>query len=139
MPDQLAIEIKNDLAEIEGLFQALDQYGKTYHFSSKLLFDLHLVLDELLTNVIKYGYDDKGDHRIVVCLSSNPEEVVLRVEDDGRPFNPVTREAPDTSQALEQKPIGGLGIHLVKTLMDIVEYARENDKNILVIKKKLAD
>ncbi len=138
MPEQLSIEIKNDLAEIEGLFQALDQYGEAYHFSSKLLFDLHLVLDELLTNVIKYGYDDKGDHHIVVRLSSNPGEVVLQIEDDGQPFNPMTRNAPDTSQALEQKPIGGLGIHLVKTLMDTVEYTRENEKNILVLKKKLA-
>ena len=88
-------------------------------------------------NVISYGYDDSDEHEIMIRLSCKGEEVTAEVEDDGRPFNPLEVAEPDTSKALEERPVGGLGIHLARKLMDDVEYKRQQEKNLLAMKKRI--
>ena len=90
-----------------------------------------------MTNVIAYAYDDKADHRITLRLSLRTGELAAEVEDDGRPFNPLDAPPPDLTQPLEDRPIGGLGVHFLRTLMDGVEYRREQGRNRLVMKKNL--
>jgi anti-sigma regulatory factor (Ser/Thr protein kinase) len=99
--------------------------------------DLNLALEEILTNIISYGYTDNREHEIRVSLSVQPGEVTAEVEDDGRPFNPLEAPEPDTAKSLEEKMIGGLGIHLVRKLTDGLEYQRQEEKNRLVMKKHL--
>jgi serine/threonine-protein kinase RsbW len=98
--------------------------------------DLNLALEEILANIISYGYSDNREHEIRVNLSVEPGKVRVDVEDDGQPFNPLEAPEADTTKPLEERTIGGLGIHLVRKLMDGLEYKRQGEKNLLTIKKK---
>jgi serine/threonine-protein kinase RsbW len=95
-----------------------------------------LVLEEIVTNVILYGCEDGLEHEISVRLSWEDPYIKLEVEDDGRPFNPLEAPPPDTGKPLAERQVGGLGIHLVREMMDELEYRRENDKNLLTLKTK---
>jgi anti-sigma regulatory factor (Ser/Thr protein kinase) len=96
------------------------------------------VFDELLTNIISYAYeDDTVEHQIEVGLSYRDSRLSITVADDGLPFNPFTRENPDTSLGIDEREIGGLGIFLVKKTMDETQYQRRNKRNIVTLIKNL--
>ena len=130
------IKLKNNLRELERLSQIVNEFGEAHRLSPKVLYALNLSLDEILTNVIYYGYDDTNEHHIIIRISLKDEELTAAVEDDGRPFNPLEAAKPDLAKPLEERQVGGLGIHLVTNLMDTVEYKRQGNKNLLVMKKK---
>jgi anti-sigma regulatory factor (Ser/Thr protein kinase) len=98
-----------------------------------------LALEEHLTNVLSYSYayEDKRSHQILVRLEIVDGTLLVEVQDDGRPFNPLNRPEVDTSLPLDKKPIGGLGVFLIRHVMDHVEYQREGDKNIFRMRKRL--
>ena len=132
-----SILFKNQLSEIARLGQVVKTFVALHALPSKLAFELNVALEEILTNVISYGYADSGEHDIVLRLSCTGEEVTTEVEDDGRPFNPLAAPPPDISKPLEERPVGGLGIHLVRKFMDSVEYRRQQGKNLLVMTKSV--
>jgi serine phosphatase RsbU (regulator of sigma subunit)/anti-sigma regulatory factor (Ser/Thr protein kinase) len=136
MVDTLEIKLKNKVSELDGVNQTLREFGQQHGLAPKVMHDLNLALEEILTNIISYGYKDERDHEIKVRLSVRPGEVKAEVEDDGQSFNPLAAPEPHTAKALEERTIGGLGIHLVRTLMDGLEYKRQADRNILTIRKK---
>jgi len=136
-PNHLCLAIKNDLAEIARLSESVEAMGQKHGVPAEALYAVNLALDEILTNVISYGYDDQGEHQILVRLNFNAGELVAELEDDARPFNPLEAPAPDVEAPLQERPIGGLGIHLAKTMMDDMAYRREGEKNILILKKKI--
>jgi anti-sigma regulatory factor (Ser/Thr protein kinase) len=86
-------------------------------------------------NIISYGYVDKARHEIGIKVSLTHDAVVIVIMDDGLPFNPFTREEPDTELSIEERGIGGLGIHLVKNVMDEAYYKRHVDRNVITIVK----
>jgi len=137
MNEQMSILFKNTLSEIERLGQVVEEFAALHHLPPPLAFEINVALEEILTNVISYGYDDSNEHDIIVRLSCNEGEVTAEVEDDGRPFNPLGAAEPDTNKLLEERPVGGLGIHLVRKLMDRVEYRRPQGKNLLMMKKRI--
>ena len=94
-------------------------------------------MGEILTNIISYGYTDSGEHEITVRLSIEPGEMRVDVEDDGKPFNPLEAPEVDTTKPLEERALGGLGVHLVRKLTDGLEYQRHEGKNLLIMKKHL--
>jgi anti-sigma regulatory factor (Ser/Thr protein kinase) len=94
-------------------------------------------VDELITNIIAHAYTDKEEHAVLLECRLNENTVDLELRDDGVPFDPTTQTRPNTQLAVEDRDIGGLGIHLVMTLMDKVEYQREGDFNVLKIIKIL--
>lgn len=102
-------------------------------------FAVNLVIEEIITNTIKYGYDLPGEHLIEVEVTLDADEVCVEIHDDGHAFDPFHQPEPDTSLPIEERPIGGLGIHLVKNMMDSCEYRREGDRNIMRVKKSLAE
>lgn len=132
----ISFEIKNSLAELCGLHQKLEQFGKDIGLASRVLFIIELVLEEVCTNIITYGYADSGEHWIHIDLQYQNDVLLMQVEDDGIPFNPAAAEGPDLESALERRKIGGLGIHLMKTFMNEIDYRRKEDKNILTIRKR---
>lgn len=138
MSNPISFVLKNDLAEIARLSESVDEIGRHHGISVEALYAVNLALDEILTNVISYGYADEGDHEICVRLSIASGEVAAEIEDDARPFNPLEAPTPDVNAPLREKPLGGLGIHLARTMMDAMAYRRENGKNILTIRKKFA-
>ena len=98
---------------------------------------IHLVTEELVVNVASYAYPDGADDYLDVEIIRDEGHITLRFRDGGVPFNPLEREAPDTSLPIEERPIGGLGIYLVRQFMDTVEYEYTNGENILTVKKKV--
>ena len=134
---EYSFKLKSNLSELDNLCQNLEDFGKKIGLSKKLIFEINLALDELFTNIISYGFKDEDQHVIKVTLSPQNEELCLCIEDDGIPFNPIDFETADVASSVENCKIGGLGIHIIRKLMDEICYRRCDDKNILTMKKKL--
>lgn len=126
------MRIDNALSELERLAEAVETWAMTAGLSGQSIFQINLVLDELLTNTISYGYDDEHTHSIEICMTLNSEQIQITLRDDARAFDPFA-EAPsaDIDSALEERPIGGLGVHLVKQFMRSVSYTREGHQNVI--------
>lgn len=134
----MELTIKNDLNEIERVAQFVETFAEGHLLPPKLAFEINLALEELVTNVISYGYDDTGEHLIRLTLDMDGEDLDASIEDDARPFNPLDAPPPDINLPLEDRPIGGLGIHLVKNMFDTLAYSWENGKNKLTLRKNQA-
>jgi anti-sigma regulatory factor (Ser/Thr protein kinase) len=127
----------NDRAEIRRLGEVAERFGAAERLSDEDVMAINLVLDELVTNTIEYGYEDAARHEIQVTLALEGGTLTIRIEDDARAFDPVAAPPPDLTLALEDRPVGGLGIHLVRSVMDSVEYQRHEGRNILTMRKTI--
>ncbi len=137
MRGQSAIVLANQLTELERVAHEVEAFGEAHGITAKVIFNVNVALDEILTNVISYAYPEGGAHVITVRLAVQAAELVIEVEDDGRPFNPLTVASPDLEEPPAERPIGGLGLHFVRRMMDRLEYRREQGKNLLVMGKTL--
>ncbi len=137
MTEDVEIKVHNKLSELASANQTLTEFGRQHGLPDSILHDLNLAVGEILANIISYGYTDSGEHEISVRLSVEPGEMRVDVEDDGQPFNPLEASEADTTKPLEERAIGGLGVHLVRKLTDGLEYRRHEGKNLLVMKKRL--
>jgi len=99
---------------------------------------MQVALDEILSNIVKYGYADDAEHEIQVRLRVLDNAFEATIEDDGVPFNPLESRAPDTASQLRERRIGGVGLHFVKNLMSEVRYNRVGNRNRVVLRRKLA-
>jgi len=131
-------ELKSKLSELQTLCRHLEDCGDVMELPQKCLLEINLGLDELFTNIISYGFGDESEHQIKFSLAKDRETLVVQVEDDGIPFNPLDAAGPVESQDLDSINIGGLGIHLVKEVMDDIDYQRVEGKNKLILKKCVA-
>lgn len=136
--DEISVRIANDLSELERLAGVVEEFCERNGLEAKLVFNLNLVLDEIVTNTVSYGYDDAAPHVIDVVLRREGGMLTLVVEDDARAFDPLEAPEPDLDASLEDRRVGGLGVHLVRTLMDTVDYDRVADRNRLVMTKLIA-
>jgi serine/threonine-protein kinase RsbW len=132
---QQRVVVKNQLAELERVNHAVEAFGAANGIGPKTIFQVNLALDEILTNVISYAFPDGAPHDILVHLAVSRGELTVHVEDDGRAFNPLEIAPPDLHAPLADRSIGGLGMHLVRQVVDGLEYRREQGKNVLVLKK----
>ena len=133
-----AIQVRNDVVELERLNEFLAAFWASNQLPKQAMFDLNVALEEIFTNVIFHGYRDGGEHAIHVELALRERVVSLTVEDEGIPFNPLDAPPSDETTSIEERSIGGLGIHLVRKLMDGVEYARAGNRNRLVVTKRIS-
>ena len=131
--------LKNQLSEIVKLEKILDEFGQTQHIPDGVLSSMNLALEEILTNIIFYGYQDTQEHDISLRLTLEGKDFMAEVEDDGRPFNPLDVQGPDITLPLEDRPIGGLGIHLTKKIMDGIDYKQRDGRNLLRLRKTLPE
>lgn len=119
----------------------VEDFARGLGLGEKVVFYLTLVLDELITNIQSYGYLDLREHFIHVDLSMCEKTHILtiRITDDARAFNILEAPDPELDLPLEEriKPVGGMGIHLVKQKMDDISYSRVDDHNVLVLRKKI--
>src|SRR5215204_4799023 len=122
----ITIQIPADVREIERLNRLVRQFGELHDVPSRTLYAVNLALDELVTNVILYGYEEASGKDVLIKLVSTKDELVASVSDEAKAFNPLEVTAPDLNAPLEDRQLGGLGIHLVRSLMDRVTYARES-------------
>ncbi len=128
--------LRNDPSEVRQIEAWIRSFAEAAHLSpaARNAFDIALV--EWLTNVISYAYDDAQEHWIAVRFLNSPGQARAEIEDDGREFNPLTLPPVDTAAPLEQRAIGGLGVHMVRQLMDSVEYRRVAGRNILTMTRR---
>jgi anti-sigma regulatory factor (Ser/Thr protein kinase) len=133
----MTIVVRNDLTELERVGQAVAAFWTENGLPAELEGDVNLALEEMLSNVMLHGYPDGMEHEITVTLDRDGGALRVSIEDDGLAFNPLEAPAADLSGPLEQRPIGGLGIFLVRNLMDKLEYARRSERNLLVMTKRL--
>ena len=136
MESRLSILLRNHLSEMERMFEAVSVWCRQNAVSAATEYWMNLALDEIVSNLIRYGWKDDGEHQIHVRISRSEDEVRVEVEDDAAPFNPLEVPEPDIDRPLEERPVGGLGIHLVRQIMDGLDYRRLDGKNLLVMKKK---
>ena len=129
--------IRNKLGDLELVRNLMSALERACALTPEMVFDINVVLDELLSNIINYGYSDDAAHEIRVKLSATDTVVEISIEDDGKAFDPFAVPEPDLSLPLAERPVGGLGVHFVRKLMDEVQYKRENNRNYLFLKKNI--
>ncbi len=132
------LRLANDLDAMAAIPDWVEGFGAAQGLSAAVVNDLSLVLDEVVSNAIAHGYDDGVRGEIVVRLRRFSDAVMIEVEDDGRPFDPLQAPPPDLAAPLAERRVGGLGLHFVRNLMDNMSYARLDDRNILKLLKNLA-
>jgi anti-sigma regulatory factor (Ser/Thr protein kinase) len=127
------LRIRNRLDELARASTWLAQFAEGLALPDETLFRLDLGLTEALSNVVAYAYADAADHEIRIRLAADTGAVRLEVEDDGRPFDPLQMERPRLPDSLEEAPVGGLGIHLIRSMLDECHYRREAGWNRLTL------
>ncbi len=135
--DEMKIE-----AKVENLNEVLafvDERLETYGCSMKIQTQIDIAVEEIFVNIASYAYTpDIGAAVIGVVITEEPLEVTISFADSGKPYDPLAKEDPDITLPAEKRPIGGLGIYMVKKSMDYVEYEHRDGQNVFIIKKKLS-
>jgi anti-sigma regulatory factor (Ser/Thr protein kinase) len=125
--------------DVAALLEDFSRFATGDRMPAAVRRDLLVVLDELLANVVMHGVGTQPDGSATVSVDVRPDAVHITVADNGPPFDPLARALPDTTLSVDERPIGGLGIHLVQRLVDHTHYAREQARNILTLTKRLPD
>ena len=136
-PDHLTLHFANNVEEAPRVARRVEHFLHDRKVSDSIINKILLCIDELITNIIAHAYTDKEEHAVMMECRVYHDHLELELRDDGVPFDPTTQTRPNVQLSLESRDIGGLGIHLVMTLMDKVEYVREGDYNVLKIRKVL--
>jgi serine/threonine-protein kinase RsbW len=132
----ISVRLPIDLREIERLNKIVRQFGDLHEVPSRALYAINLALDEVVTNVVRHGFDDPTGQELLAQVTVQGEEITTVVADPGRAFNPLDVAPPDLNAPLSERALGGLGVHLVRSLMDSVDYRRDNGKNVLTMRKR---
>ena len=132
-----SIELTNDIKQVSQLTAFVDEVCETVGVDMSTTMSLNLALEEAVVNVMNYGYPAGQVGHIEVKALANEMTLTFVISDDGIPFDPTAKSEVDTTLSVEQRPIGGLGIHLVRTIMDSINYERTRGRNILTLRKKL--
>lgn len=125
--------IENNFQAMASLVSEANAFGENLGMGPHSLYRLNFVLEEIISNVIKYAYQDDNIHLIHVQISHEGERVRITIADDGKAFDPLHSPEPNTGLPVEEREIGGLGIHLVRKMTQQMAYIRDNGNNILTI------
>ncbi|MFA6127973.1 MAG: ATP-binding protein [Bacteroidales bacterium] len=129
------LRVHNQMEELTRVEGFLEEIGDTWGLPMPLMLSINLVLEEALTNVILYGFDDENQHLIEIHFTLDRDRLGISIVDDGHEYDPTVKADPDITLPAEERPIGGLGIFLIKKIMDTVEYQRKDNKNYLILTK----
>ena len=129
--EHFSLVMRNDIRQIPTLAEWIETIG----LPQELSMPINLALEEAVSNVMLYAYPGKSGQVLIECTKS--DKLIFTITDSGIPFDPTQQEDPDVTQNAEERPIGGLGIFLVRQIMDDIRYERKDDKNILTLTKKL--
>lgn len=134
---ELNITFRNDIAEISRLAGFIDEVAEKFSLPMDLVFSLNLVLEEAVTNVIMYAYPKEEHEFIYLSADIKDGSLVFVLTDSGKEFDPTLIPDADISLSAEERQIGGLGIFLIRQIMNEVKYERIDNKNVLTLEKKL--
>ncbi len=133
MSAQFKIALPAELEYLEEFQTAISDYARGQGFSLKKISEIELAVEEALVNIFHYAYQETGKDVEVVCQGDSQDRLIIEIIDQGVPFNPLLKDDPDLTLDMSERKIGGLGVYLIKTLMDEVYYKREGDNNILTL------
>lgn len=131
------LHVENRIGELAAIETFLEELGDEWDLNPSLVLSLNLVLEEAFTNIVNYGFDDSDIHIVEIGFSLDTGILTIEIRDDGHKWDPTLKAAPDITLSAEERPIGGLGIFLIRKIMDTVEYKRFQNKNVLILKKKV--
>ena len=129
--------IENDISEISKLAVFIDELGEEMNLTPELIFNLNLVLEEAVSNVILYAYGEEKHKEISLMANMSDGNLVFVLTDSGKVFDPTKVPDADITLSAEERGIGGLGIFLIRQIMDKVDYQRIGEKNVLTMRKQL--
>ena len=129
--------IKNEISEISNLAIFIEELGEELNLTPNLVFNLNLVLEEAVSNVILYAYPKEESQEISLLAKMSGSNLVFVLTDSGKEFDPTQAPDADITLSAEERQIGGLGIFLIRQIMNTVEYQRIDGKNILTLGKQL--
>jgi serine/threonine-protein kinase RsbW len=134
-PLEQIVRIRNRHDDVAGALNDVEKSCRARGLESETVLDLRLVVEEVLTNIVKYAYHAPDEESIELRLTISPEFVRMEFRDRGMPFNPLEAPAPDLETRVEERGPGGFGIHLARSLVDDARYSREERVNVLVLTK----
>lgn len=139
MNKTIHFDMANDLEEIERLHGKISAFAAPLGINDKTIFQINLALDEIITNIIRYAYSEAENPPITVDMTVSDNGVKIEIIDFGKPFNPIGIEPPNLDASIEARPVGGLGLHLVKSIMDTIDYHRTGNANHLILNKHIPE
>jgi serine/threonine-protein kinase RsbW len=134
MRERLKFNISNDYEELKILNQSVRTFLGSINVSVKTIYKINLILEEMITNIIKYGYDDNKKHEVELNINITTKHIRIRIIDDGKEFDSIMSPSPETGLPLEKIKLGGLGIFIVKNVSSNIKYKRHKKKNVLRVK-----
>ncbi len=131
------IRLRNQMAEVPRSARETADFLEVQNLPASFIRAVNLGLEEVTSNIIKYGYDDEGEHWIEITLDLTASELRIVVADDGRAFNPLDHPEPDPTRSLDEREPGGLGVYFFRRIFEDVQYRREAQRNLLTLRKRL--
>lgn len=132
-----SIILANDISEISRLADFVEEIGNDFSLTPDIVFNLNLVLEEAIVNVINYAYPKEEHQSIYLSARLHEGSIILVLTDTGKEFDPTMAPEADVTLSAEDRQIGGLGIFLIRQIMNEVRYERIEGKNVLTLEKKL--
>ncbi len=133
----LSRHLPNTINALLALAEDVEVFGQEAGWDDAVVMQVNLVLEELIVNAIDNGYSDGRNGGIDVLIETNRQAIRIQITDDGDAFDPFQIATPDLSLAIEDRPIGGLGIYLVRSYMDSCEYHYIDHRNQVILTKRL--
>ena len=137
MRQEFRMSVGARAGEVEKVNAVFARFAETYALPDGVRRSVNVALDELLANELSHGMTGREAGLVSVEVELDKDRVTVTITDDGEPFDPFAQAAPDTTLSVDDRPIGGLGIHLVRELMDEVSYQRRDGQNVVVLVKHL--
>lgn len=139
MRPAFAVKLPAKLEFLEELIDVAANYARKMSFTDGRIGEIRVAVEEALVNVMKYAYGNSGGDVEITCGTEDGKSIIIEIIDGGIPFNPLSLKEPDTTLGISERKIGGLGILLIKKLINEVRYNRVNNKNrltFIVLKQK---
>jgi serine/threonine-protein kinase RsbW len=131
------LRIKNQISELERVAQFIEEIGEELHLDMELQMNLNLVMEEMVSNVIFYAYPKEADSEIELLAKCDGKKLTFVLSDQGKEFDPTAKEDADPDVNPAEREIGGMGIFIVKNIMNHVTYQRLEGKNLLTMTKNI--
>lgn len=133
------LTLRTELSELSRLSAFASEFAERGRLPADDLSRLLVILDELFSNIVRYGYESPHPAgTVAVTLSLNGDTLGIEISDDGRPFDPLASQPPNLDAPTDERPVGGLGIHMVRKLVDEARYVREGNRNRLMLTRLIA-
>ncbi len=137
--ERLALSVPGSLPGLAAAVEAFDRFSTDNRLPDAVRRSIQVVLDELLSNTVRHGRDTSHGVTIDLLFRLGARTLHVEIGDDGPPFNPLDSADPDTGLRLEERPVGGLGLMLVRSLVDEISYVCEGNRNQVILAKRLEE